>query len=669
MIEAYFRAETARLEEACMAEIETLDDWKARRGVLREQMFEMLGLDPMPEKTPLWPVVTGTLDHDEFTVENLYFQSMPHLYVTANLYVPKGLTAAAPTILYVCGHGPQKIGGVSYGNKASYQHHGAWFARNGYVCLVIDTVQMGEIEGIHHGTYRYGMWWWNSRGYTSAGAEAWNCIRALDYLETRKEVDKDRIGVTGRSGGGAYSWWIGALDERIKAAVPVAGITDLQNHVVDGCVEGHCDCMYMVNTYGWDYPLVAALMAPRPLLIANSDKDSIFPLEGVVRLHEKVRHVYRLYGAGDKLGLYITEGPHTDTQQLQVGAFGWFNRWLKNDMAQIEKTAEKLFDVRQLKVFETLPKEQINTRIQESFTPQWLLPAVPESLEVWRGLSRSWMKALREKCFRGWPAPDSGQAPAAERVCVAEHEGISLAAYDFNSQENVGLRVYLAHRTGLRKPKRVVLRIADQADWDEFVGAFRVGFPEQFSGFDTIGTDVVSWKATRERLAKSDEAVAFFAPRGIGLTAWASGDERKQTHIRRRFMLLGQTLDGMRLWDVRQAVRVIGDLADNRDAAIEVEGQGVMAGLAVYAVLFEPAITGCRLWNPPATHGEGPIFLNALRFLDMPAAMAMAAEKCRLTIWDKHPERWAWPQQVAQKCGWAEHLEVCCVAAPGIGTE
>jgi cephalosporin-C deacetylase-like acetyl esterase len=111
---------------------------------------------------------------------------------------------------------------------------------------------MGEIEGIHHGTYRYGMWWWNARGYSSAAVEAWNCIRALDYLETRPEVDANRFGVTGRSGGGAYSWWVAALDERIKVAVPVAGITSLQNHVVDGCVEGHCDCMYQVNTYRWD---------------------------------------------------------------------------------------------------------------------------------------------------------------------------------------------------------------------------------------------------------------------------------------------------------------------------------------------------------------------------------------------------------------------------------
>jgi len=93
--------------------------------------------------------------------------------------------------------------------------------------------------------------------------------------------------MTGRSGGGAYTWTVAALDERVKVAAPVAGITDLQNQVVDGAVEGHCDCMFFVNTYRWDFPQVAALLAPRPLLLGNSDKDRLFPLDGVVRLYEK----------------------------------------------------------------------------------------------------------------------------------------------------------------------------------------------------------------------------------------------------------------------------------------------------------------------------------------------------------------------------------------------
>ena len=155
------------------------------------------------------------------------------------------------------------------------------------------------------------MWWWNSRGYTPAGVEAWNGIRAIDLLESLDFVDKYRIGVTGRSGGGAYSWWIATLDERVKAAAPVAGITDLQNHVVDGVVEGHCDCMFQVNTYRWDFAQVAALVAPRPLLILNTDRDGIFPIDGVTRLHAKVARIYELHGKPQNLGLAITPGGHS----------------------------------------------------------------------------------------------------------------------------------------------------------------------------------------------------------------------------------------------------------------------------------------------------------------------------------------------------------------------
>jgi dienelactone hydrolase len=177
----------------------------------------------------------------------------PGLYVTANLYRPEKVEKPLPTILYVCGHANMMKDGVSFGNKTGYERHGVWFAKHGYVCLIIDTVQLGEIRGEHHGTYSKGRWWWFSRGYTPAGLEAWSCIRALDYLETGRRWTRHAFGVTGRSGGGAYSWWITALDERIKASAPTAGVTDMQNQVIDGCVEGHCDCMFFVNTHRWDF--------------------------------------------------------------------------------------------------------------------------------------------------------------------------------------------------------------------------------------------------------------------------------------------------------------------------------------------------------------------------------------------------------------------------------
>ena len=152
MINDYFRTRTARLASDCLSEIKTLEDWNQHKARFRSELFEMLGLAPRPPRTPLKAVTTGRIEHDEFFVEKLHFQSRPGLYVTGNLYIPRKRSERLPAILYVCGHGQVKKNGIAYGSKAHYQHHGAWFARNGYVCLTIDTLQLGEIEGIHHGT-------------------------------------------------------------------------------------------------------------------------------------------------------------------------------------------------------------------------------------------------------------------------------------------------------------------------------------------------------------------------------------------------------------------------------------------------------------------------------------------------------------------------------------
>src|SRR5262249_10411765 len=163
-------------------------------------------------RTPLRAAVTGTMERDDFAVEKLHFQSVPGLYVTCNLYRPKDARGRLPAVVLLVGHYDRGRNG----HKAFMQDHGMWFAKNGYVCLIIDTLTRGEIRGEHLGTYRFGRWWWQSRGYTPAGVECWNGIRAIDYLVSRPDVDADRIGVTGLSGGGAGTYWLAATDDRVK---------------------------------------------------------------------------------------------------------------------------------------------------------------------------------------------------------------------------------------------------------------------------------------------------------------------------------------------------------------------------------------------------------------------------------------------------------------------
>lgn len=669
-LRTYFAAQTRELETRCLADIESRDDWLANRGTYRAQLFEMLGLEPLPERIPLQAEVTGTVSHPEFEVERVHFQSLPGLYVTGNLYIPRERSGPLPTILYVCGHARVVRDGVSYGNKTAYQHHGAWFARNGYVCLMIDTVQLGEIPGLHHGTYREGMWWWNARGYTPAGVEAWNCIRALDYLETRPEVDATRFGVTGRSGGGAYSWWIAALDDRIQVAVPVAGITSLRNHVVDGCVEGHCDCMYPLNTFRWDFPLVAALVAPRPLLISNTDKDRIFPLDGVVDVYMKTRRIYRLLDAEQNIGLQITEGPHKDTQVLRIHAFDWFNRFLKreNPTPLIEMAAVKMFEPEELRVFEELPDDQRNSTIHETFVPKADSIPVPANAEQWQQQRDRWRMFLRERCFRGWPESDGPLQ--IETICDAEQDGIRLLGLEFTSQQEVRLPVFLmlASDKAPAQLDLIVLNALGQDGWSEFVSTLMAGgFGESLAGQrrnEALEPDAESWKQLRGMLTSFPWGMAYTAPRGIGPTVWDE-DPRERVHIRRRFMLLGQTRDGMRVWDIRRAAQALRTLDNVADVPLWMQGEGEAAGQVLYAALFTPRIARVDLHELSPTHREGPIFLNVLRSLDVPQALAMLAERSKVRVYGGHPEVGSFVSRVAEANAWdASQFQVRDSAVP-----
>jgi len=651
---AYFRDQTEELRSRCLSEIESIADWTARKDEYRRQLFEMLGLDPQPERTDLHATITGRLDQAEFTVENLHFQSRPGLYVTGNLYLPKNLSGPAPAILYVCGHGRVVKDGVSLGNKTHYQHHGAWFARNGYVCLTIDTLQLGEIEGIHHGTHRYNRWWWLSRGYTPAGVEAWNCVRALDYLQSRPEVDGAKLGVTGRSGGGAYSWWIAGLDDRIQVAVPVAGITDLQNHVVDGTVEGHCDCMFLVNTYRWDYPLVAALNYPRPLLISNTDRDRIFPLDGVYRTYSQVRRLYELGKAGEKAALNITAGGHADTQELQMHAFRWFDQHLRKEPRIIDKAAIKFFEPEQLKVFDALPEDAINTTVDETFVPRANAPDPPASMPEWTAQRDGWLKVLREKSFGAWP---EGTLPLHMKPAFSvEKDGLVLKGYDFTSQPNVPLRLYVTHRAGLDRPELMVLNPVDETGWNELLATLKPTFAEalqtELAG-PQIDGEGQSHGDLKKMLTSFPWVMAYVAPRGVGLTRW-SGDDKKQIQIRRRFYLLGQTLEGMQTWDIRRAMQAVRTVDGLQSTPLWLQAKGPFAALSVYASLFEPPVKRLDLHALPLSHRDGPALLNVLRFLDVPQAIAMAAERCQVVIYRDDDAGLEYPFATAKVLGWPE---------------
>jgi hypothetical protein len=271
------------------------------------------------------------------------------------------------------------------------------------------------------------------------------------------------------------------------------------------------------------------------------------------------------------------------------------------------------------------------------------------------------MKALREKVFRGWPAQAEVGPLDVDRVSTAQADGIRLAVYDFNSQPDVRLRLFCVEGVppskrgqDARDTTQVTLNVLDEAGWSQWLSALRGKFQGQLGGYASPGAECGDFRQLQEVLKAEGGMHAYLCPRGVGPAAW-SGDERKQIQIRRRFMLLGQTLDGMRVWDVRRAIQALGQIEEVAGVAPTVAAGGNMAGVALYAAVFEPKIAGLDLTDLPTTQREGPILLNVLRYLDMPQAVALAAEHTRITLHGQHLDAWQFPACVAEQ-GWINRI-------------
>jgi dienelactone hydrolase len=599
MIYKYLCAETDKLSGKFLDGAKTLEDWQKKRPRLHQEYLDMLGLWPLPEKTPLKATLTGTLEHEGVIIDKLHFQSKPGLYVTANLYRPKDPPARArklPAIVYVCGHSNRGRDG----NKSAYQDHGMWFASNGYVCIVLDTLQLGEIKGIHHGTYGIReknpvevRWWWHSAGYTPAGVECWNGVRAIDYLVTRDDVDTERIGVTGISGGGAATFWIAAADERVKVAVPVSGMSDLQTYVKDKVINGHCDCMFLYNTYQWDWTTIAALIAPRPMLFANSDNDRIFPMDGNRRVFAKLQTIYTMYGKAELVDEYISKGPHDYRPDLRIAAFRFLNKHLKNDTTTPVKDADfKPIPGKELRVFPTdadIPTDALNGKIDETFVPRAQVQ-LPEKggFEEWK---KTMLKKLHKACFQAFPDPIPKAGFASRRGDISHF---------YTTEPGIEVNAFLVP---LNKEAKEVTEAATIIFGPRAPGALPdLMWMKQLAAPHGVG----------------------FLPRGV--EGWGGQWTLKSppNYVERSHALLGRTVDQGRLFDVVSWLGISG--SKDSKVPIKLYGQGEAGIIAAYAILLKPGgANEVVLIDPPASHKSGPHFLGVLRVLDIPEALGLLA--------------------------------------------
>ncbi len=351
---AYLTAHVNEARARRLSELQNLRsgaDVQKRIEKIRSTVWRLLG--GQFEKTPLRPQVVGLIDRGDYRIEKVIFESQPEVFVTAHLYVPQRRKPPFPGIISPLGHPDNgKLWKV-------YQYLNQTLARKGYMVLTYDPFGQGErwqFLGSTPGPLRYdgpgGEHWLAGRPMLLLGSgfaqyRTWDGIRALDYLLSRPEVDPERIGCTGQSGGGTMTMYLAGLEPRLQAAVVVDGNTENlagPSYAPPGAVADSEQNIPGSLPEGIDRGDLLLAFAPKPLLICYTPSDagttySPTFTEGNKEVYAELQTAYRLMGAVEKVSLYTKALPHDYDFFSRRAACEWFNRWLGREDWGTEETA------------------------------------------------------------------------------------------------------------------------------------------------------------------------------------------------------------------------------------------------------------------------------------------------------------------------------------------
>jgi len=314
--------------------------WEEQRVPIRAQLSQLLGkLPPRPAKPDVQTLKRE--DRGDYWLERFQFDNNAGAMVPGYLFLPKNSTGKSPAILYCHWHGGQYDNGKEEMLRAEHtpQEPGPTLARRGYVVLGIDAYCFGERNGRGPSSAKekggagemtaskFNLW----VGRTLWGMIVRDDLMALDYLVSRPEVDAARVGVTGISMGATRSWWLLALDERIKTGVAVACLTRYQNLIERQALPAHGIYYFVPGILNhFDTEAVIALIAPRPVLFLTGDQDGGSPVDGIRVIESKVRPVYKLYGRADDFQSVIYPGVgHVYLPEMWEKTLAWMDRQLK----------------------------------------------------------------------------------------------------------------------------------------------------------------------------------------------------------------------------------------------------------------------------------------------------------------------------------------------------
>lgn len=539
--------------------IATREQAEARQAEVRSRIVSLIG-EPR-HGVPLSARTTGTVEGEGFRIENVVYDAQPGRRVTANLFLPMQGRGPWPAVILSPGHSPD--------GKISNYSFAANLARNGIVALSYDIVGGGErLEYFDPATGK-------SRGERPTGDHSLaafpailagghvalsfieDAMQGVDYLAVRPEVDGNRIGAFGCSGGGTVTAYLAALDERIRAAATACYVADFAHLLpaigpqeaeqsVPGFISGGLDITDWVE-----------LAAPKPYAIVSTTED-MFPFAGASAAVAEARGFWAAYGAADRLEWMTGPGRHGAIEPLGEEIVGFFRRALKADAPSVPFSPLRPADRAALMV---TPTGQLTT----SIGTVTLADLTREHIASIRPRSPLTADALR-RAIAGLAnvQVETGPAPVVRKVSEAVENGLALASYELESRMGP-LTLDILRASGTEA--RPVLLVLDSNPMD---GAFLARLATE--GWCVVALQVRG--ADGEGDAKSDYV----------------GD---QNMLALRAMLVGYTLPGIRIDDAIAAMNWIDSALEGQ--SVTILGVGVMGPVALQAALLDPRIDEVRI--------------------------------------------------------------------------
>ena len=561
---------------AALDALSSADDWRQRQQYVRETLIDMMG--GLPARTPLNARAVGVLERDEYRVENVIFESRPDFYVTANVYVPTRRAGPYPALLSPCGH--------SHNGKAydGYQRAYIAAAKQGYVVLAYDPISQGERlqildesggsaigvgtgEHCHQGNQGYLI------GLNLAQIRMWDGIRSLDYLEEREDVDADRFGVMGNSGGGTITTYLCAVDPRVAVGSPNCYITTLLRRFHSRVTADPEQNFIPQIARGIDHSDLLSVMAPRPVQIGAAIRD-FFPIEGAREAHKELERVYTALGAPDAVEIAEVDEQHGFTLGLREAMIRWMNLHLQEptpDYAEPEITVEEdaaLQCTETGQVLTSLGGTTVFDIYREAAVAR--IPAPPSLADATAVAAHRDATIASVRELLGWERPEGPLH--AQILDTRSEDGFSVEKVVFTSGAGIHVPTFVVRTEGDVGRAPAVVYVHE----------------------DGKSADIVKVR----RLAGAGAVVIAIDPRGMGETK--SRHEHRgdyyarygvETDLTYTSFMVGRPLLGLRVRDIVRAVDYAVSRDDVDPAAVSLHGVGTGGVMVLHAALLDDRVS------------------------------------------------------------------------------